>query len=84
MTDDSKEWPGFAEELGRKTAEVLAKWTAAYDAGRITIKEYYLVIVSLYDSTSGLMPREVSDLLANIEKELRDEAARRKAAKAGV
>ncbi|WP_326894534.1 hypothetical protein U8P73_36075 (plasmid) [Rhizobium beringeri] len=80
-TDD---WPSHADELGRKTSEVLAKWTGAYDAGRITIKEYYLVIVSLYDSTSGLMPREISDLLANIEKELRDEAARRKAAKAGV
>lgn len=84
MSDDSKEWPSFADELGRKTSEVLAKWTTAYDAGKITIKEYYLVIVSLYDSTSGLMPRELSDLLANIEKELRDEAARRKAAKAGV
>jgi hypothetical protein len=76
------DWPGFADELGRKLSEVLAKWTGLYDSGRINIKEYYLIVVSLYDSTSGLAPRDVSDLLADIEKELRNEAARLKAAKA--
>ncbi len=81
---EEDEWPSYAEELGRKMSEVLEKWTKLYDANRITIKEYYLIVTSLYDTTSGLAPRDLSDLLANIEKEIRDEAARRKAAKAGV
>lgn len=81
---EKDDWPGFADELGRKMSEVLDKWSGAYDRGRITLKEYYLVVVSLYDSTSGLAPREISDLLAHIEKELRNDAARRKAAKTGV
>jgi hypothetical protein len=80
-TDD---WPSLGAELGRKTSEVIDKWMAAYDAGRITLKEFYLIVVSVYDSTSGLAPRDISDLLANIEKELRNEAARRKTAKAAL
>jgi hypothetical protein len=81
---DTDNWPSFAEELGRKSTDVIEKWMKAYDTGRISLKEFYLIAVSLYDSTSGLVPKEISELLANIEKELRDEAARRKAAKAGV
>ncbi|OWZ90432.1 hypothetical protein B9J07_27995 [Sinorhizobium sp. LM21] len=80
-TDD---WPSLGQELGRKTSEVIDKWMTAYETGRITLKEFYLIVVSVYDSTSGLAPRDISAMLANIEKELRDEAARRKTAKAGV
>lgn len=81
---EKDDWPSFAQELGRKTSEVLDKWTSAYDAGRITLKEFYLIAVSLHDSTSGIVPKDISTLLADIEKELRDEAARRKAARAGA
>jgi hypothetical protein len=78
---DVDNWPGFAEELGRKiTNDVVARWMPQYEAGKITLREFYLMINAVYDSTSGLAPRETSDLLANIEKELRDEARRRKAA----
>ena len=78
---EKDDWPSFNAELGRKTSEVLDKWTNAYDAGKIALKEYYLIVVSLYDSTSGLVPKDISNLLADIEKELRDEAARRKQAR---
>lgn len=81
---DEKEWPGFAAELGRKSADVIERWMKAYDAGRLTLKEFYLIVNAVYDTTSGLAPRDISDMLASIEKELRNEVSRRKAAKAAL
>lgn len=81
---DADNWPSFAEELGRKSASVIERWMKLYDAGRLTLKEFYLIVNAVYDTTSGLAPRDISDMLARIEKELRDEASRRKAAQAGV
>lgn len=81
---DEREWPSFASELGRKTSEVVERWMRAYDAGKLTFREFYLIVNAAYDTTSGLVPRDVSDMLARLEKELRDDAARRKATKAGL
>lgn len=77
----SDNWPSFADELGRKTADVLDRWMTAYESGKISLKELYLIVNAIYDTTSGLAPREISDLLADTEKELRDESRKRKAAK---
>lgn len=78
---DTDDWPSLGQELGRKTSEVIHKWMTAYEAGKISLKEFWLIVTSVYDSTSGLAPRDISAMLANIEKELRDEAAARRAAK---
>ena len=69
-------WPEHHEELGRKTSEQIAKWSAAYSAGSITKREFYITIAALYDTTSGLIPRDVSELLAQIHSELRDQSER--------
>lgn len=65
------EWPSYASELGRKTTEQIEKWSNAYDAGKITKREYFIVISTLYDATIGLNPKDISDLMADIHKELR-------------
>ena len=77
QSDDTK-WPSFADELGRKSAEVVERWMTAHNAGKISLKELYLIVNALYDATSGLVPRDVSSMLATIEKELRIEAKNRK------
>lgn len=65
------DWPGFAAELGRKTTEQLTKWNGAYDAGKISKREFYIMVSALYDATMGLIPKDVSDLMADIHKDLR-------------
>ncbi|PZR92033.1 MAG: hypothetical protein DI537_14500 [Stutzerimonas stutzeri] len=67
-TDD---WPSFAQELGRKTTEQLEKWSRAFEAGKITWLAYYVLVSGLYDATSGIIPKDVSDLLADIHRDLR-------------
>jgi hypothetical protein len=67
MADD---WPSIAEELGRKIMAVVTKYTTAYEASAITKREYFLQITALYDATSGLAPRDISDMLAAIHKDL--------------
>lgn len=72
MTDKSeKSWPSFNEELTRKTTEVLARWTDKYESGKITKREYYVLVNALWDVTSGLCDNQLSHLLAAIEKDLR-------------
>lgn len=77
MADD---WPGHHEELGRKTMEQVEKYTRAYGAETITKREFYLIVTSIYHATSGLMSRDLSDIISNIQAELRGEvpAQRRK------
>lgn len=82
-TKVESDWPEHHEELGRKTMTVLHQWTERYEAGKITLREYYILVSGLYDATSGLMDREFSELLANIHRDLRRTAnptAARKAA----
>lgn len=74
---DTDNWPSHAEELGRKTAAELDKWTTAYEAGRITFREFYLIVSVLYDATSGLAPRDISNLLSDIHMGLRVQAKRK-------
>lgn len=77
---DADNWPTFAEELGRKTSSELEKWTVAYEAEKITLREFYLIVSTLYDATSGLAPRDISNLLADVHQFLRVKAKRKKAA----
>ncbi|MDE4297176.1 hypothetical protein PXK56_18485 [Phaeobacter gallaeciensis] len=65
------DWPSHTEELTRKTSEQLDKWSKAYDAGKITKREFFIVVTTLYDTTSGLIKKDLSDLIADIHAELR-------------
>lgn len=65
------EWLEHNKELSRKTTAVLEDWSKRYDAGKITRREYFILVTGLYDATSGLVERDVSKLLAAIHEELR-------------
>lgn len=65
------DWPGFKEELGRKTVEVLDRWTQAYQIGKISKREYYILVHGLYNTTSGMVPEDIMSLLSNITADLR-------------
>jgi hypothetical protein len=65
------DWPSHTAELDRKTTDVIERYTSAYDAGTITKREYFILISALYDTTSGLIPKPTSDLLADIHRDLR-------------
>lgn len=67
---DTDNWPSFAEELGRKTTEILEKRIAQYESGKITKREFFLIVNDLYDATSGLNDRDIILILADLHKEL--------------
>lgn len=71
---DTDNWPSMAEELHRKIADTLDKRVKQYEAGKITLREFFLIVNDLYDATSGLATKEISDLLADIHKGLLLEA----------
>lgn len=75
MTDD---WPSHTEELARKTSALLGKWTKMYESKKITKRDYFIVVDVLYDATSGLVPSELSNLLADIHQFLRLEGKNEK------
>lgn len=67
MMDD---WPSHTQELTRKTATALDVWADKYNSGLITKREFFVIVSALYDATSGLIDRDVSDLMADIHKTL--------------
>lgn len=67
MPDD---WPSHRQELTRKAAEVLAQGTTSFEAADLNRDEYLVLVTTLYDTTSGLVDRDLSTLIANIHKEL--------------
>lgn len=68
---DTDNWPSFSEELGRKTTEQLEKFTRGYEAGKIDRVQFYLIVSALYDATSGIIDKSISDLLADVHRDLR-------------
>lgn len=66
----SDEWPSHVQELTRKTAEQLSKWSTLYQTGAISKREYFVFIRGVYDVTSGLIEKELSDLIADIHADL--------------
>lgn len=65
------DWPSHSAELTRKTSETLDRWSKAYEASRITKREFFILVSGLYDTTSGLIDKDISNLLADIHKDLR-------------
>jgi len=68
MTD---EWPTFSEELTRKGSAQLAKWVAAYEAGKITDRELFIVANAIWDTVSGLADKELLRNLEQVIEEIR-------------
>lgn len=84
MSDDAASWPNFADELGRKSTDVIDRWMKQYEAGHLSLREFFLIVTAVYDTTSGLAPRDISTMMATIHEELRNEAARRKTENANL
>lgn len=74
---DTENWPSFADEIGRKITEILDKRLRQYEEGKLSFREFYLIVNDLYDATSGLAPKEISDMLADIHAGLRFEQKRK-------
>lgn len=66
-------WPTYAETLGRKTTETLDHWVGKRQKNIISARELFLVVSALYTTTTGIVPRDVTDLLVALDKELRAE-----------
>lgn len=71
-------WPTFSEELTRKGSDQLAKWVSAYEAGRITDRELFIVANAIWDTVSGLAD---NDLLRNLEQVIEEIRQMRKTAR---
>lgn len=74
MTD---EWPSFAAELSRKTTEQLEIASDRFDRGVISLPAMISVVSALYDATSGLIEKDVSDLMADLHRDLLAQARKR-------
>lgn len=68
------DWPSFNAELTRKTTDQLQLWTGRYDRGEIPLSVMLSVVSAIYDTTSGMIEKDVSTLLADIHKDLMREA----------
>lgn len=70
VVGSNNEWPTHVEELTRKTSEQLQVWTDRFDQGIISPTTLLCVVATLYDTTSGLIERDLSTLLADIHRDL--------------
>ena len=70
----SDDWPSFSDELSRKTSEQLALWLERYDTGVIKLSTALSVVSALYDATSGLVHKDLLDLMADVHKDLLEAA----------
>ena len=64
-------WPTFSDELTRKGSEQLAKWVSAYEAGKITDRELFIVANALWDTVSGLADKALLRNLEQVIEEIR-------------
>ena len=68
MHDD---WPTHREELARKTSEKLSEIIGLRKSERLTDRDALIAVNVLYDTTSGLVPNDLSALIADVHKILR-------------
>ena len=68
------EWQEYADILGRKTTETIDHWVSKREAGIISARELYLIVTALYTTTSGIVPRDVTELLVALDKEITNAA----------
>ncbi len=74
MSDiQDSDWATHTEELTRKTAGVLGRWSKLYDAGKLSKREYFIILTVIYDTTSGLIARDLMRLIERLDAELRRE-----------
>ncbi|MBA8881632.1 hypothetical protein [Phyllobacterium myrsinacearum] len=78
-TNDATEWPSFAQELGRKSLETVETWVKRYNARKITARELFILVSAIYDSVSGLVPRDDLDVIGAVHEELRQASKKAKA-----
>lgn len=68
MTERS--WPELGEELARKSLDTLLRAIHDLDEGLISCRDLILIVNTITDCTMGLMPREVSEIIYAVRKEL--------------
>jgi hypothetical protein len=67
VTDD---WPSHSEELSRKALDVFMRAVYKHQEFKMTGSELRIVIDTLVDTISGLVPRDVLDTIYSARKEL--------------
>lgn len=66
------EWPELQEELARKALEVLGQRVHQhFIEATLSKRELRLVVDSIYDTISGLVPWEVANLVYDVRKDLK-------------
>jgi hypothetical protein len=69
MTDE-RSWPSLGEELARKALETLHEAAHKNSTGELSDQELVLVVNTITDLTMGLIPKEISNLIYQVRKEL--------------
>lgn len=66
-----REWPDFADELSRKALDVFERALHRHLAGELSPLELRIIVDTLTDTISGLVPKDVLDVIYGARKELR-------------
>lgn len=69
MTGD--DWPSHQSELSRKTLATLEDHMQRHNDGRITLEQLHVVVGALWDTTAGLVDRDVMNLLSAVHEDIR-------------
>ena len=64
------DWPSHHQELSRKTAEQLQLWVDRYERGEARPAAMIVVLSVLYDTTSGLIDKDLSTLIADLHRDM--------------
>lgn len=64
------DWPTLGQELGRKALEGLDRRIRQHAAGKITDRELWLTVDSLYDAITGLVDWDVANVLYQVRESL--------------
>lgn len=65
------EWTTHHSELSRKTGEKFLQIADLHKAKRLTDRDALVAVNVLYDTTAGLIDKELSDGIALFHKEIR-------------
>ena len=69
-TQSEDNWPGFAEELGRKAIDTTNWMVQLQDEGKVSERELWLVCNAIYDVMSGLADWNDTNLIYKIRNSL--------------
>lgn len=69
---DERSWPELGEELARKSLEHVESRFKAFQAGRLSRREMFLIADALHDAMHGLAPADATDAVYAVRQSIKN------------